>query len=311
MSNKVIGVILAGGKGSRMYPFSEKTPKPILPILGKPLLEYQLEIMSGLGITEVVIVIGHYGFEVVKVLGNGSRFKLDIHYVDQGETNGIAAAVGKLEPMIDAPFLLFLGDVFFHAGDLATMFEEFFSGKCDAVLATKTEGDLEALRRNFCVITGEDGFVKKVIEKPRKPPSNEKGCGIYLFDFSIFDAIRSTPRTAMRDEYEITNSIQILIDMGYKVKSMQIVEDDLNLTDPTDLLEANMRELSRRALEKYIGNDCRIHPNCILEKTVVGAGSVIEHPIVITESVIFPGCKVSERRNFNRCIITGEHVIPL
>ncbi len=92
-NNTLVGVILAAGKGTRMEPFSRKYPKPILPILNKPILEHQIEQMKSLDIEEVIIVIGHLGFEITKCLGDGERFGVSIKYIEQQETLGIAHAV--------------------------------------------------------------------------------------------------------------------------------------------------------------------------------------------------------------------------
>ena len=121
----------------------------------------------------------------------------------------------------------------------------FYREPFHAVLAVKEENDPELVKRNFAVILNEDGTVKRVIEKPKSVNSTLKGCGLYLFDLSIFDAIRRTPRTAMRDEYEITDSIQILINDGYRVGTASIIEEDVNLTYPRDLWECNLRQLKK------------------------------------------------------------------
>ena len=92
--------------------------------------------------------------------------------------------------------------------------------------AVKREPDLQAIKRNFIVMTEPDGKVTRVIEKPRHPRTDLKGCGIYLFDPAFFDAVRRTPRTAMRNEYEITDSIQIFIDDGYRVVGINLYDDD-------------------------------------------------------------------------------------
>src|SRR5688572_7071469 len=165
-----MGVVLAAGKGTRMRPFSEHWPKPILPVLGKPLMAYQLEMMRGLGIRRVVVVIGHLGHEVVKVLGDGSAWGMSIQYVEQEEVLGIAHAVSRLEPYVDRPFFLFLGDIFFVTEDLAVMAQRFLDGRgIGGVLACKREPNLDAIKRNFVVLNGPDGFVTRVIEKPRHP----------------------------------------------------------------------------------------------------------------------------------------------
>src|SRR6186713_1916700 len=122
-STPPMGVILAAGKGTRMAPFSEHYPKPILPVGMKPLVAHQLESMSSLGVRDVVIVIGHLGHEVVRALGDGERWGVQIRYVEQEETLGIAHAVSRLERFVDRPFFLFLGDIFFETENLGSMLE--------------------------------------------------------------------------------------------------------------------------------------------------------------------------------------------
>jgi len=306
----LLGVILAAGKGSRMYPFSERLPKPLLPVCNRPLLEHHIEAMRSVGITEIFIVIGHHGFEIVKVLGNGERFGVTLNYVDQEETIGIAHAVGKLEPHLDAPFLLFLGDIYFQTSELGRMLDLFAWTEASAVLATKVERDPEAIRRNFAVIEGDDGYVRRVIEKPRHIVNTLKGCGLYLFDLHIFDAIRRTPRTAMRDEYEITDAIQILIDDGFKVKSAPIVEEDINLTYPSDLLQLNLLVLRRSGREAWIGEGAEIHPAARIEASVVGNRACIDRPIRLSESVVFSGARLRSDHDIRQAIVTEAQVIP-
>src|SRR5262245_45821219 len=134
---KYTGVILAAGRGARMMPFSDKYPKPILPICNKPLIQRQIEIMKSLGITDIVVLIGHKVFELTTALGDGSRLGVAIRYFEQTSALGIAHAVGRLEPHIDRPFLLFLGDIFFVPGDMPEMFDLLEGQGGGGVLATK------------------------------------------------------------------------------------------------------------------------------------------------------------------------------
>jgi len=304
MQNRdIMGIILAGGKGSRMYPFSEHHPKCILPICNRPLMEYQITMMKDLGIEEIVIVIGHYGFDVVRIMGNGEKYGVKLYYVDQGKTLGIAHALGKLESHVNKPFLLFLGDIFFITDSLEPMIEEFGKGDTNAVLATKVEQDVDAIKRNFSVIDDDDGFVKRVIEKPRHPLNNIKGCGLYLFDLHVFDAVRRTPRTAARDEYEITDSIQILIDDGFKVRNINVIREDLNLTFPDDLLIINLTELKRQHVDRLIGKNVQINRDRVYN-SVVGDNVVCENDITVKNSVVFSNAVIRGSDDIENMIIT-------
>jgi NDP-sugar pyrophosphorylase family protein len=301
----LLGVILAAGKGTRIQPFSQRWPKPILPILGKPLLQHQVEVLRDLGVKRVVIVIGHLGFEIVRALGDGSELGVQIEYVDQGPTLGIAHALGKLEERVDRPFLLFLGDIFFVHEDLHAMTNMLKDG-ARGVLAVKEESSPEAIRRNFVVLEDDDGRVTRVIEKPRWPRTNLKGCGLYLFDPVFFDAIRRTPRTALRDEYEITDAIQIFIDDGYLVKAARVVRDDLNLSYPRDLLQINLEVLGD---DSMIGAGVQLCDGAKIERSVLMDGCQVTQPITIRESLIFPGVVLDQEVDLVRKIVTPEHVI--
>lgn len=306
MVDELMGVILAAGKGTRMRPFSEHWPKPILPVLGKPLMAYQLEMMAGLGIRRVVVVIGHLGHEVVRALGDGSRYGVSIDYVEQEEMLGIAHAVSRLEKHVDRPFFLFLGDIFFVTENLPAMVTRFHDGKLGGVLACKREPDLEAIKRNFIVLTGPDGLVQRVIEKPRHPRTDLKGCGIYLFDLSFFDAVRRTPRTAMRNEYEITDSIQIFLDDGYAVEAAEVVKADMNVSYPADLLELNLRLLQQSGESVYVDPTAHVRHGARLAQCVVMAGAEIGRDAELAECLVFPDGVVPAGRQRRRAIYTAD-----
>lgn len=301
-----MGVILAAGKGTRMRPFSEHWPKPVLPVLGKPLMAYQLEMMAGLGIRKVVVVIGHLGHEVVRALGDGSRWGVSIRYVEQEEMLGIAHAVSRLESHVDRPFFLFLGDIFFVTENLRHMLDRFRAGNLGGVLACKREPNLEAIKRNFVVHTDGAGVVHRVVEKPRFPRTDLKGCGIYLFDQSFFDAVRRTPRTAMRNEYEITDSIQIFLDDGYKVEAAEVVKADMNVSYPADLLDLNLLLLQQSGKDGWAAPDVKLGKGSTLARSVAMAGAEVGDGCALTECLLFPGAKVPAGRVRQRSIFTAD-----
>ena len=306
-TSELMGVILAAGKGTRMRPFSERWPKPILPVLGKPLMAYQLEMLAALGVRKIVIVIGHLGHEVVRELGDGARFGVQIRYVEQEEMLGIAHAVSRLEPYVDRPFFLFLGDIFFETENLESMAQRLRTGRgVDGVLACRREPDLDAIRRNFVVLIGENGLVHRVIEKPRHPRTDLKGCGIYLFDLSFFDAVRRTPRTAMRNEYEITDSIQIFIDDGYRVEAAEVVRADLNLSYPADLLQLNLHQLDRLGQPNWRGEATAVAPDARLSRCIVMNGAEVGGGARLSECLLFPGAMVAAGRECRRVVFTPD-----
>jgi dTDP-glucose pyrophosphorylase len=307
--NPLVGAILAAGRGSRMEPFGERYPKPILPICNKPLIVHQIELMRSLGIRDVVVLLGHRGFEIAKILGDGREFGVRIRYVEQLELLGIAHAVGRLEPYVDRPFLLFLGDIFFIPTNLRLMWEVFQQQGGGAVLATKVEDDPAMIRKNFAVNLSPEGYVTRVIEKPRFAPNRLKGVGLYLFDLTIFDAIRRTPRTAMRNEYEITDSIQVMIEDGHPVRVADAIEEDVNLTTAADLLAINLRRAIHANPEELIGTGARIHEGARIRESVVGKDVVVSRPVAITRSVIFDGARIDRSEPIENAIVTPDAIV--
>lgn len=305
------GVILAAGKGSRIQPFSDHTPKPMLPVLDRPLLVWQIEAMRELGVRDIVIVIGHLGHHVVQNLGRGESLGVRLRYVEQEHVLGIAHAVAQLERFIARPFLLFLGDIFFETADLGSMLDLYHREGVDAVLAVKKEPNVEAIKRNFTVELDERGFVRRVIEKPRNPRTDLKGCGLYLFDPQVFDAIRTTPRTALRDEYELTHSIQIFIDQGFGVLPAPVVQRDLNLSSPSDLLDINLHVMGKRGSSTWIDETARVEDGAQVERTVVLAGGSVAAGVRLSECLVMPGERV-ERGSFERTIfVAGQDLTGL
>lgn len=300
------GVILAAGHGARMGPFGDSMPKPIVPICNKPLMAYQLDYMRQLGIEDVVIVIGHLGYLISQTLGNGSQYGVNITYVEQEERLGLAHAVGQLEPYIDRPFILMLGDIFFEISDLGALTDEYEKNGAAAVLAVKEETDPDAVRRNFSVLLRDDGSVKRVIEKPRAVPNMLKGCGLYLFDLPIFEAISRTPRTAMRDEYELTDSIQILIDYEYSVRIASIVDWDINITYIRDLITCCRHQLRSEGATYLVGHGCPISEGVELVETVIGDNVTIDTGVRLERCVVLPNVTIDSPGTYCDSVFTAE-----
>jgi dTDP-glucose pyrophosphorylase len=303
------GVILAAGRGSRMAPFSDSYPKPILPICNRPLIERQIETMKELGIREITVLIGHKGFQISRLLGDGSRLGVSIRYVEQTSALGIAHAVGRLETYSQKPFLLFLGDIFFVPDDMGRMFDLFREQGGGAVLGAKVEDDPLAIQSNFSIAVSPEGFATRVIEKPRHTTNRLKGVGVYLFDLTVFDAIRRTPRTAMRDEYEITDSIQVMIQDGHPVRPCTCIQQDINLTSPADLLRCNLMMASVLPAEGRIGLDTSVHHQAQVRNSVIGNHVTVRNPIPIIDSLIFDDTDVDSISGFHNFILTPHCIV--
>jgi len=205
--------------------------------------------------------------------------------------------------------MLFLGDIYFDAPRIGEMLEVFRAKAADAVLGAVEETSDEVIRRNYCIECDVAGRAVRVVEKPRQPMSRIKGVGVYLFRPVIFDAIRRTPRTAMRDEYEITDSIQILIEDGGHVRACTCVEADLNVTYPRDLLEINLSVLRARGLVRYVGKQVEMGERVELESSVVCSAARVGSEAVLTECLVFPGASVVAGARLRRAIVTSDGLL--
>lgn len=221
--SKILGVILASGIKNNAKDFSADLPSCMLAVGGKPIVQYQIEIMSKMGIKDIIVVVKYNKNKIINYFKDGKKLGVKLTYIEQEPILGIAHTLGKLERHIDTPFLLFLSNIFFISNEFKNVIKIACGKNAAAVLvAEKTErSDFNDLY--FGIVLHESGMVKRVIEKPRHMHSHLKGCGMYYFTPLIFDAIRRTPRTAMRDQYEITDSIQILIEDGFPLYHAEVI----------------------------------------------------------------------------------------
>ncbi|MCF6286158.1 MAG: NTP transferase domain-containing protein [Candidatus Hydrogenedentes bacterium] len=283
------GVILAAGQGSRMGPLTDHYPKALLPVTNVPLIVRHLETLRSLGIQEAFVVVGHLGQQIRDALGDGTAFGMALHYVEQERREGLAQAVGMLEAHISKPFVLLLGDIYFAFKDLVPLIEHFEFHRASAAIAVKDESDPALVRRNFSVEMNDTGQIRRVVEKPTEVASLWKGCGLYLFGPTIFDAIRRTPRSSLRNEYELTDAIQTLIDDGRPVYGTPVVDKDVNVTTPDDLIACNRHALRAMGKPHLVGENCQVAQGTTLHETVLGDGVCIVQPCRLEGCVVLPG----------------------
>lgn len=303
MSSPCQGVVLAAGRGSRMGPLADHYPKALLPVVNVPLIVRHVETLRTLGVREILIVVGHNASMIESALGDGRDHGVTLQYVQQHERHGIAHAVAALEPHIRAPFYLLLGDIYFEFTHLGAAADAFDSIGVAAVLAVEHDADPAAVQRNFSVDLDPDGRVRRVVEKPTHTDSRCKGCGFYRFNTRIFDAIRRTPRSSLRNEFELTDAIQVLIDEGAPVYGVAMTTWDINLTTPADLIACNVRALDALHQEHLLGRNCEIAPGATLHHTTLGDGVRITHPIRLERCVVLPGTNVDSECDLQNAVI--------
>jgi glucose-1-phosphate thymidylyltransferase len=274
------GLVLAGGKGTRLRPFTYTGAKQLVPLANKPILFYAIEELVASGITELGIVVGETKDQVVEAVGDGTRFGARVTYIDQPAPLGIAHGIAIAEDFLaGSPFVLFLGDNFLKEG-IARYVEQFRTGCHNAlVLLCPVERP-----QDFGVAELDGDRLVRVIEKPQQPPSNLAVIGIYFFDQHVFDAVRRIKPSA-RGELEITDTIQRLIDDGLDVRAEVIAGRWIDTGKHDDLLEAN--HLILEDLEPAMLGKCdeasKIQGRVVLQAGAEVVNSRINGPAIIGE----------------------------
>jgi len=278
------GVILHGGRGTRLRPLTHTGPKQLIPVANKPISQYVLEDLIEAGINEIVIILGNtYPEKVKQQYGDGSSFNAKISYIHQGEPKGIAHAIGLCEQhMQNEPFVVYLGDNLIKGG-IKNFTETFRTSNYDAmVLLCEVEGP----QRFGVAKLDEKGKLTGLVEKPKQPPSKYALTGIYFFKPAIFKMIKKL-KPSWRGELEITEAIQILLDSGHNI-GYEIVKGWWKDTGaPEDILEANrlvLDELKPQTKGIIKANNSIQGRVSVGENTVIKQGALIRGPAIIGEN---------------------------
>jgi glucose-1-phosphate thymidylyltransferase len=276
------GLILSGGKGSRLRPFTYTGAKQLVPVANKPVLFYAVEALRDAGITEIGIVTGDTGDQVREALGDGSRFGARFTFIPQDAPSGIAHAVKIAKPFLgNEPFVVFLGDNFLRGG-IDSFVQTFRHSGVDAqILLTPVPNPQE-----FGVaLLGGDGRPVRLIEKPPEPPTDLAIVGIYMFGPRFFEAVEQVV-PSRRGELEITDTIQKLIDIGADVRAEVVRDSWIDTGKMADLLAANricLDDLVSCTEGASVDESSRIDGRVVLQPGAHVINSVIHGPAIIGE----------------------------
>ncbi len=279
-------LIASGGRGTRLRPLTHTQNKHLIPIANKPIIHYAIETVADAGIREIGIVFNGDSREVPDFLGDGSRWGVRLHYIPQMQPGGLAEVVALAEDFIrDEPFVFYLGDNMVLGG-VKRFVDTFTRGKFNCLLTIARVKDPQ----RFGVPTIRGGAIVAVTEKPSTPASPFAVAGIYLYDRSIFDAVRSVKPSA-RGELEISEAHQALIDGGAKIGYEEITGWWKDTGKPADLLEANRLVLSQMTTknEGDVDGDSSIEGTAVIEPGAVIRSSKIRGPVTIGA-----GCRIEQ-----------------
>jgi glucose-1-phosphate thymidylyltransferase len=306
------GLILSGGKGTRLRPITHTSAKQLVPVANKPVLFYGIESLAAAGIDEVGIIIApETGGEIREAAGDGSAFGVEITYIEQDEPRGLAHAVLTAEPFLgDSPFVMYLGDNLLRDG-IIELVEAFRVQKPDALILLTPVPDPE--HYGVAELNGEQ--VKRLVEKPKDPVSDLALVGVYMFTSAIHDAARAI-EPSWRNELEITDAIQHLIDTGLRVDPHIVRGWWKDTGQVQDMLDANrliLDDLTERIegelVDSRVEGRVVIEPGARLERTTVRGPAVIGAGAQLVDAYIGPYTAVGGGVTIERSEL--EHSIVL
>ena len=311
-----------------MRPLTYTRPKVMLPLANKPILEHLLLELKKAGIEDFIFVVGYHGETVQSYFGGGERWQVNINYVTQRKQLGTAHALKMVEPFVSGRFLLVNGDVLVREEDITKVVSR------DEISLAMIEVEDP---RELGVAEVEGGKIKHLYEKVEAPASHLANAGLYLLTEDIFPAISRTKKSS-RGEYEITNSLQLLIDQGYPL-SYEEIDYWLDLSYPWELLRANELLLAGIKLENWgtveenvvikglvsigkgtqvrsnsyivgpviIGQNCEIGPNCYIRPcTSIGDDCHIGASVEVKNSIIMSHSKLPHHNYVGDSVIGEE-----
>ncbi len=314
------GLILSGGKGTRLQPITFTSAKQLVPVANRPVLFYGIDAMASAGIKEIGIIIApETGDEIREVVGDGSQFGVKVSFIEQDQPAGLAHAVLTAEPFLgEDPFVMYLGDNLLQGG-ISDLVEAFRASSPDALILLTPVTDPE----NYGVAELDGDRVVSLQEKPPQPKTDLALVGVYMFTAGIHDAARAIEPSA-RGELEITDAIQYLVDQGKRVEP-HIVEGWWKDTGRLeDMLEANrlvLDTVERRIDGELIDSTCEgrvvIEAGAVLERStvrgpaVIGAGARLTDAYVGPYSAIGERCVVERAEVENSILLEGSSVTDL
>jgi bifunctional UDP-N-acetylglucosamine pyrophosphorylase/glucosamine-1-phosphate N-acetyltransferase len=318
-------VILAAGKGERLKPLTETRPKHLIPLGGRPLLEWTLFGLREAGVSDVLLVTHFMEEQIMRYFGDGSQLGMSIKYIHQEKMRGTAEAFSVAEEYVEGEnFIGVYGDLFVSPNSFRVLLENHDADETTISVLPVDDPS------QWGIVELEGNHVRRIVEKPPigDAPSNLANAGLYVFNPKIFQSIRETG-LSKRNEYEITDSIQILLDSCSKVTAVILSADGwLDIGLPWNILEANKRalELMVASVDGEVEDGAFIHGHVtIAEGARVRSGAYIEGPAYIgPDSDIGPNCYIRPATSIganvrignaceikNSVVMNGTHIAHL
>ena len=309
------GIILHGGHGTRLRPLTHTGPKQLLPLANKPMSQYCLEALRDAGITDIAIIIGGIGAcKVKEYYGNGEKFGVKITYIEQDSPRGISHAVRLCKDFVgNSKFVVFLGDNIIKRSisDYVKKFEQ--SDAKASILLCPVDNPTQ-----FGIADLKDGVIKRIMEKPKDPPTNLAVVGIYFLTDTKFDIIDRL-KPSWRNELEITDALQMLMEEGNKITHDTVTDYWKDTGTPHDIIHANNVILSE--MKPYFSgikeDGVTITGNVMIgENTLLKSGSKIDGPVIIGKNCVIdsdahigPNTSIGDNSKISKCYISNSIIM--
>jgi NDP-sugar pyrophosphorylase family protein len=293
------GVILAAGKGTRMLPLTERRPKPLVPVLDRPMLEHIVTGARDAGVDHIALVIGHLGHMIEDTFGDGSRLGVRLEYIWQEHAGGTGAATLLAADFVgEEPFFLSWGDIIVAPETYGNVTRIWNEAHPDAVLSLNVVAD----PWEGAAVYVTDGFIEKIVEKPPKGTSttNYNNAGIFIFPPDLFALLRDTPPSA-RGEVEVPDAIQAMLRQGARISGVEVVGYWSDVARPSAVLELNRTIINYRSAEPIIAPEVQVSPQAVLTPPVylaagcrIGAATLGPNVMLGPETVVEDGAVLQE-----------------
>ncbi|MBP8252763.1 MAG: glucose-1-phosphate thymidylyltransferase [Herpetosiphon sp.] len=307
------GLVLSGGKGTRLRPITYTSAKQLVPVANKPVLFRVIEALRDAGISDIGIVIGDTGAEVRNAVGDGSNFNVNITYIEQDKPSGLAHAVKISRDFIgNDKFAMFLGDNCIEGG-ISNLVAEFADSDFNSQIVLK---QVQHPEQYGVAELRQDGSILRLTEKPRQPRSDLALVGIYMFDHNIWQAVEAI-KPSWRGELEITDAIQWLVEHDFNVHAYVHQGWWIDTGKRADMLDANRLVLEEivPSVTGYIDRDSQLVGKVTVERGAEIINSVIRGPAIIGEGTRIINSYVGPFTSiYHHCTIEGseiEHSIVL